>query len=802
MDTTAFEAPSHDRDKRLTLPDLVLRVDNDLTEPVSATLTAVHLTAYFGLVITASCVLVVAYCFTLTWLALLWLQTHLLLLQARLLRLTIGKPLTAQYLRRAEEDQNEEVGIAESLTEPSTTEKGLQPLAENFVPEQATKPLNHKAGPGNTAEQTPVDQPATKATTVAPVLPSRANPLRVNAANLHEARGFARSIKQGSKRDRDLYQRSLAARSNDVEQPTYTTVPVAPTPSPLNDVPNGSCSSADFVPPHKRKTMEAEARRAAAAATKTAGDNDDSEHTGTLSAPHMGGGNDSLDAENSPDATKEESGDASAEPSILPATLAGNDPVEQLEAGDGGTATMSGQISPMEEVVQAVRRHLYADALSYNADSWQPKASEGLLIDIDPSIAKFEDTAQSGPKAFRSLFGIESGSRTHPSDDSTPRARSPSLDELFGPKLDVKAMSDEDGHHWGLPSSSASTSVDRAPPGLGPALRHRQDSFAALLRGPTAGFKQSQDGNDDESPITEIWSPQSGSAASPTEPSTDGHDTATEAQSDDVFPSSSSNDGSGNLLDLSSDLSSIIQDDPSFNEAEPDKSQALPVQPIAPSSDGNNEQANEEREAICDDPAELSKKATRKARQEARLLLKRKWVERDVIRSRLASTRSLDDVQQLTAATAAYMAQRDVLASHMHSGTLNALDAEWFPHFTPIGLLRPRVTPDGVQQMREDVKREMAATAAEEARLNPPPPPPTPIEKATESLRGALDLRSHALAYRVTPDRGLTPAKWKETADKKLDRATNYYNVKRQNLLNLYTDAALRAEAEQKYPQL
>ncbi|KAM3418562.1 hypothetical protein BST61_g4539 [Cercospora zeina] len=514
----------------------------------------------------------------------------------------------------------------------------------------------------------------------------------------------------------------------------------------------------------------------------------------------MGGGNDGVDAESGLDAVQEESGEASAKSSNLSATLAGDDPVEHTEAADRDTATM---VSPMEEVVRAVGRHLYQDPLSYNADPWQPKANEGLLIEIDPSIVRVEDTAPSGPKAFRSLFGIEAGSRTYPSNGSTPRARSPSLDELFGPKLEVKATSDEDGNQWGLPSSSASASVDRAPPGLRPAFRSRQDSFDALLRGPTVKFEQSQEGNDEESPITQLWrSPQSDSATSTTEACPDDHDTAAGVQADDASPSSSSTDDPGDLLDLSSNTSSAIQDEPRFNEDEPSNSQALPVQPVATSGDGTSNQAHEQQEITYDNPTELNRKAARKARQEARLLLKRKWVERDVIRSRLASTWSLDDVQRLTDATAAYMAQREVLASHMSDGTLNALDAEWFPTFTSIGLMRPRVTPDGVQQMKEDVKKEMAAAAAEEARINPPPPPPTPIEKATESLRSALNLRTHALAYHRIPDRGLTHAKWKETADKKLDRATNYYNVKRQNLLNLYDDAALRAEVEHKYPQL
>ncbi|KAM3418563.1 hypothetical protein BST61_g4540 [Cercospora zeina] len=290
MDTTAFEAPSPDRDKRLTLRDLALRVDNDLSEPVSATVTAVRLTAYFGLVITASCVLVVAYSFTLTWLALLWLQTHLLLLQARLLRVTIGRPLTTQYLRRAEEDENEEAVIDGSLTEPSSTKEGLHPLAEDFVPEQATKPLDNKIEPEATTEQTPVDPPATKEKTVAPVLPPRANPFMVAAAHLDEARNFSRAVKQGSKRGRDLYQRSLAARSDDVEQPTGTTVSAISTPSPLTNVPNGSSSSANFVPPHKRKIMEAEARRAAAAAAKTAGgDANEKENIGSTSPAGSGG---------------------------------------------------------------------------------------------------------------------------------------------------------------------------------------------------------------------------------------------------------------------------------------------------------------------------------------------------------------------------------------------------------------------------------------------------------------------------------------------------------------------------------
>lgn len=114
-----------------------------------------------------------------------------------------------------------------------------------------------------------MSQSPARDTTVAPVVAPRANPFKVAAAQLDEARNFSRSVKTGTKRERGLRQQSLAIQSNQVKQPTGTPVSAVTTPSQLTNVTNGSSLPVDFVPPHKRKTMEAEARRAAAAAAKT-----------------------------------------------------------------------------------------------------------------------------------------------------------------------------------------------------------------------------------------------------------------------------------------------------------------------------------------------------------------------------------------------------------------------------------------------------------------------------------------------------------------------------------------------------
>lgn len=112
------------------------------TVQISAALAAVRLLAYLGLAVAALCVLIVAYCFTLTWLALLWLQTHLLVFHTQLLRLTIDTPLPALQLRRTEEAKNDAPVTDGPSTEPSATETSSRPLAEEVVTEKATEPFN------------------------------------------------------------------------------------------------------------------------------------------------------------------------------------------------------------------------------------------------------------------------------------------------------------------------------------------------------------------------------------------------------------------------------------------------------------------------------------------------------------------------------------------------------------------------------------------------------------------------------------------------------------------------------------
>lgn len=404
-------------------------------------------------------------------------------------------------------------------------------------------------------------------------------------------------------------------------------------------------------------------------------------------------------------------------------------------------------VSPMEEIFQPARSQRYPNAAIYTADPWQPQGHEGLLIEIGPPFIQIDDTTQSDSQEFNRFKGKQPVARNYAPNEDTPRAPSAFSDELSSttPTIEDKATDGGECDHWGVLPRPTSTVIDRTPPGLGPAVHDRQTSFDALLLGPTPHLEQPTDGNDNESPVTEIWSPQSDSIASKADSPHLYHDYAISGtQSDDASSSGSSDEGAGDasssgssegemddgsssgssddgasneaaagssdeedqgdLLDLSSN-SSEVQDQQDLGEDEPDSSQTLTVQTAAASSDDSSQQASGEHETESGNTTELNKKAAAKVRREARQLLKRKWVERDILRVNLISTSSIENVRRLETATAAYLDQRTVLAGLMPTGTLNELDKEWFPVFPPIDLMRPAVTPDGAQQMRQDVKR-------------------------------------------------------------------------------------------------
>lgn len=243
------------------------------------------------------------------------------------------------------------------------------------------------------------------------------------------------------------------------------------------------------------------------------------------------------------------------------------------------------------------------------------------------------------------------------------------------------------------------------------------------------------------------------------------------------------------------------QDKSGFNDLEPDSSSPCASKDSVPLTLAEGKEGvpagvyhcpvADVGEPVVKNTMTTSKREAKDKRKQARDLLKHAWLQRESTRARLLGTFSLGDAQALVTTTQAYMKRRNELEMLMPGGSLNVEDARVYPMFSESGLSRPKVRPEGLQ----DLQNPKTAAPAVVPHVDK-----TILDKAKTSMAAACELRNESLVYLATPDRSMPHGLWKSKGDVKLQRATAFYKRKRDALVTAYGDAGLPSELGILYP--
>lgn len=243
------------------------------------------------------------------------------------------------------------------------------------------------------------------------------------------------------------------------------------------------------------------------------------------------------------------------------------------------------------------------------------------------------------------------------------------------------------------------------------------------------------------------------------------------------------------------------QDKSGFNDLEPDSSSPCAAKDSVPLTLAEGKEdvpagvyhgpVADGGEPVVKDTMTTSKREARDKRKQARGLLKHAWLQRESTRARLLGNFSLEGAQVLATTTQAYMKRRNELEMLMPGGSLNVEDARVYPMFSESSLSKPKVRPEGLQDLQSP---KTAAPAVV------PHVDKTMLDKAKTSMAAACQLRNESLVYLATPDRSMPHGLWKSKGDVKLQRATAFYKKKRDALVAAYGDAGLPSELGILYP--
>lgn len=186
--------------------------------------------------------------------------------------------------------------------------------------------------------------------------------------------------------------------------------------------------------------------------------------------------------------------------------------------------------------------------------------------------------------------------------------------------------------------------------------------------------------------------------------------------------------------------------------------------------------------------SEVSSAMQKKKRRVARKALNDAWHKREQVRARVSGTFTLDGIRALEETTQIYNQCRQLLAGNMATKQLSEEDETIYPFFAKRDLSKPKVRPESIEQSFPDeddingmqTDHPIKSKKATSSKVSFP----TNVDELHQLALNAHSLYVDAYdRFHRPPPEGRSKLKARrETAEKRIQRATKYYDQKYEEL--------------------